>query len=300
MRIKQKANKETGGKLPRLAMFEMWSRLREGGGEGDRGDRGEGDRGGGGEGGVGARATRSRRKNTGQKIAGSCAFNVDNVLRAIEAEEPALFDVCDMGIDMIEEMKGRLRGYTGVHRTTTNSRATMAQIFDNVNGLDRIEEGVHDAWACGSADEMVDLLFGGHLAMRGAWETLKSVRVFPGQKTSPVMMVSGDSRKIIERRNHGGVHTGRELQVTPCHFDDVHNLSLCLWGTKTFLLARFGDVECGPAPEINLNRVVDTRGAAFTKYVLRAGQALYLPPRWWHEVDCSVRVREMCESERDV
>ena len=191
-----------------------------------------------------------------------------------------------MTIEMINAMRRELREYKNLHRATTNYTATMTQIFDNPNGLDRIEEGVHDdEWTCGSADEIVDLLFDKDSAFKRAWELLKSIQIFEEQKTSSVMMVSGDSRKIIQRsENHGGVDTGRELQITPCHFDDVHNFSLCLWGIKTFLLAKPGDVAYGPAPEINLNHAVDTTSDRFTKYVLHAGEVIYLPPKWWHEV----------------
>ena len=241
-----------------------------------------------GRGSVGDRATRSVRRNTAQKIAGVRVFTLENIQKAIEKQEPAIFDVGEVSNEMIQAMRMQLRGYKNLHRTTTNGRVTMAQVFGNVNGLDRIEEGVHDdEWTSGSADGLVDVLFEEDSVLRRAWEVLKSVQIFEEQKTSPIMMVSGDSRKIIKRsENHGGVDTGRELQIVPCHFDDVHNLTMCLWGIKTFLLAKPGDVAYGPAPEINLNRAVDTGGDVFTKYVVRAGEVLYLPPRWWHEVCC--------------
>jgi hypothetical protein len=290
-RIKKKANRPTGGKwgvgpptmddVYRSLNIRLLSELGGGrrkntGGGGHSGDvRG-----------VGARATRSMRRNTAQKVAGCEVFTLENVLRVIEKQEPAIFHVGEVSIEMVDAMKLKLRGYKNRHRTTTNGRVTIAQVLDNVNGLDRIEEGVHnDEWTSGSADGLVELLLEEDSALRRAWEVLKSVQIFEEQKTSPVMMVSGDSRKIIQRSvNHGGVDTGRELQVVPCHFDNVHNLSMCLWGVKTFLLAKPSDVAYGPAPEINLNRAVDTGGDQFTKYVVRAGEVLYLPPQWWHEV----------------
>ena len=244
-------------------------------------------------GGFGARATRSMRRNTAQNIARLQVFTLENIQKAIEKQEPAIFDVCEVTLEMITAMRVQLRGYKNLHRTTTNGRATVAQVLDNVNGLDRIEEGIFDdEWTNGSADSLVELLFEEDSVLRRAWELLKGVQIFKEQKASPVMMVSGDSRNIIERsKNHGGVDTGRELQIVPCHFDDVHNLSMCLWGVKTFLLAKPGDVAHGPAPEINLNREVDTSSDKFTKYVVRAGEVLYLPPQWWHEVDVVLYTR---------
>jgi hypothetical protein len=270
MRIKAKANKPTGGRFSREIMAqrhqiylackaaEARKLLRE---------------------------TRSMKRKKTQKIAKSQVFSLENLKRAIEKEEPAIFDVCAIPLDMIVEMKRKLRGYMKLHRTTTNSLTTVQKVLDDVNGLLRIEEGVHANWQAGSADEIMSMLFEIDSALARAWHVLKGVQIFVEQKTSPIMMLSGDSTKILVRsQNHGGVDTGRELQITPCHFDNVQNLTMCLWGVKTFLLAKPVDVAYGPSPDINLNREVDTSGEEFTKYVVRAGQVLYLPPKWWHEV----------------
>ena len=80
------------------------------------------------------------------------------------------------------------------------------------------------------------------------------------------------------------VEVGTKAQKVVCHFDEFHNFTYVINGTKTFVLAPFDKVLLGPEKEPKTNRKVDTSSSDFSRAVISPGQLLYLPKNWWHEV----------------
>lgn len=87
-----------------------------------------------------------------------------------------------------------------------------------------------------------------------------------------------------------GAHTG-------LHYDYLDNIAVLLRGTKRFYLARPGTVEKLGAASSKYDRwarlssigfadlaAAEPRGNALFVAELRAGDALYVPRGWWHEV----------------
>ena len=162
-------------------------------------------------------------------------------------------------------------------------------VFDHQNGLDRIEEGVHGPWEQGAAQDIMDTLFLQSSPTLESWDHVRRLRVFDNG-TAPanvqdVMMVTGDSTKmLVPHGDHGGVNVTRQSQKVSCHYDDIHNFTWVVYGTKTFVLAPQDAVEPGTGQHTNENRSVDTSGPLFRRAVVSQGQLLYLPKDWWHEV----------------
>ena len=62
-------------------------------------------------------------------------------------------------------------------------------------------------------------------------------------------MCSGDSTRILtSMENNGDVVVCRKSQTVVCHYDDIHNFTFSIYGTKTFLCVRPQDVSYGPHP----------------------------------------------------
>ena len=92
---------------------------------------------------------------------------------------------------------------------------------------------------------------------------------------------------------------GHRGSVTPLHYDEQQNLLVCLRGRKVVLLASPDQFACFyPFPighPADRQAAVDLRAPDFERFprladavfhyaVLEAGDTLYLPSYWWHEV----------------
>ena len=228
------------------------------------------------------RRLRSTKSDVTQDVVQPQPYSVANVASAIAAGVPAIFDIDD--IDYVKNViTNKLKVDKTKDRTTTRDRATFKQVLEDLNGVKRIEEGVHDPlWTNGTGTEIFHTIFPSKTLMGEAWDSL-----YFDRNTQPVevMMVSGDSTKIVAPINdYGGVNTSQKDQIVACHFDDVYNFTFCIYGTKTFLLAPPGAVPCGKGRDKNVNRTVDCSSNIFRKAVVKPGQLIYIPKDWWHEV----------------
>jgi hypothetical protein len=227
------------------------------------------------------RKLRSSKGDVIQDVVQSQPYTVGNVEAAIKADVPALFD-----IDKIDHMKGiimdTLKEDKTMYRTTSRAQATIKQVFQDTSGVKRIEEGVHEpVWEYGTGTAIFQSIFQTDSPMQKAWAEIN----YNGP-TQPVevMMISSDSTKILAPTYYGGVDTSQKDQIVPCHYDDIHNFTFGIYGTKTWLLARPDAVPCGAGRDKNLNRTIDCSSSIFRKAVLKPGQMLYIPKSWWHEV----------------
>ena len=226
---------------------------------------------------------RSVRKVSHQQVVNPMAFTLENVQEALRSQQPAIFNI-DTSIERLKDTYiDLLVSDTRRFRTTTNTTATFRDVWLDINGALRIEEGVHKSeWKVGSGSDIVEKLFQGDSLTRKAWEAVKQLGI---DKPVEVMMVSGNSTKILTGiHNNGGLAVGRKTQTVGCHFDDIHNFTFLIYGSKTFLLAPPEKVPLGPGKEPNVNRTVDTSSSDFRKVVIGPGQLVYLPKNWWHEV----------------
>ena len=79
---------------------------------------------------------------------------------------------------------------------------------------------------------------------------------------------------------------------TPLHYDLVHNVFVQVHGTKRFLLGPPGAIAAAQLfphfhPSSRQSQLDDTHIAAIpglTEVILRAGDVLYIPPLWLHDV----------------
>lgn len=209
-------------------------------------------------------------------------YTPEDLRQAVQANVPAIFN-----IDKLEHLKDyfreKLADHTLRYPTTTRTMATFKEVFEDLNGTLRIEDGIHPpSWEEGSASSIVEMLCTSDSLMTKAWETVKKYVI---EDPVEVMICSGDSTRMVQRiENNGGVTVSRKRQTVVCHYDDIHNFTFLIYGRKTFLLASPQDVPYGPNQERNVNRSVDTSSSVFRKAVIEPGQLLYLPKDWWHEV----------------
>jgi hypothetical protein len=97
--------------------------------------------------------------------------------------------------------------------------------------------------------------------------------------------------------------------TTPAHFDESHNIACCVAGSRRFTLLPIGQIAnlyVGPldhAPAGTPLSLVDFARPDFERFprfrealaharaaVLEPGDAIYLPPLWWHHVQSLARV----------
>lgn len=92
---------------------------------------------------------------------------------------------------------------------------------------------------------------------------------------------------------------------TALHFDAVENLNLQIQGSKSFLLfpPRVDNMYCYPLnsqaayvssidPRDHVNKISDFPYESCIEIVLNAGEMIYLPYGWWHQID-SIGERNM-------
>ena len=243
--------------------------------------------------------TRSARPSM-QGLAPPVLFTLANILAAIANAEPVIFFID--GLEPVAEIQRKLKEIKGLFRTTTSTRMSFKQVFEHPNGLHRLEEGTHFQWTPGEElgiRNILRKLFAESSPMMQSWDGVGRLNVFDndGRKAvvDDVMMVTGNCTKMQGvLQDHGGVYVSRESQKVWCHYDDVHNFSFVLYGTKTFFLAPPCAVESGPPPDINRNCSANTAGPAFRKAVVSQGHLIYLPKNWWHEVFVFLFVEFTC------
>jgi hypothetical protein len=231
---------------------------------------------------VSTRSTRSSKVHVHQEVVLSQPFTQKNLNNAITCGVPALFDIDSINNAKSEIME-KLKDDKTLYRTTTNGTATFKQVYEDKQGIRRIEVGVHrPRWEYGSGKDIFHSLFPADTRMGKAWSSINNYCV---NIPLEIMMVSGDSTKIQATiQDYGGVCISKTDQIVPCHYDAYHNFTMCLYGTKTVLLAQPDHVAEGDNHEKNLNRKVDCSSVIFRKAVLGPGQLLYIPMNWWHEV----------------
>ena len=97
--------------------------------------------------------------------------------------------------------------------------------------------------------------------------------------------------------------------TTPAHFDESHNVACCVAGRRRFTLFPTGQIDnlyIGPldhAPAGTPMSLVDVANPDFERFprfraalaqartaVLEPGDAIYIPPLWWHHVQSLERV----------
>ena len=228
-----------------------------------------------------------------QELVPTVPFSHTNLILAIQRDRPVIFEI---GGDMepTETTKATLKRDQTLYRTTTNSRMKMQAIFEDLNGLSRIEEGPHEfPWKNGSAQAIIETIFPPDSLIRKSWEQVNlCTTMYDGEDAqstiTDVMMISGDSTKMLAPvLDHGGVSVDRSGQKVWCHYDDIYNFTWVIWGCKTFLLAPPADVPLGSGTHPNENRDADTSTTLFRKAVVERGQLLFVPKGWWHEVHIS-------------
>jgi hypothetical protein len=233
-------------------------------------------------------STRSSNPPPQQALVRAVPFTPENLLSAIHLAEPAIFDVGDAG--SVARIQNTLSTDQTAYRTTTNTRVKFHTLFKDQNGLHRIEEGPHEfPWRAGAAQDIISSLFPAYSDIFKSWQLVSQLRAFDSGNTpatiSHVMMVSGDSTNmLVEHEDQGGVKVTRKFHKVWCHYDDVHNFTWVFYGCKTFIVAPPHALPPGAPPHISENRSADTSTPLFRKAVVSAGQLLYLPKGWWHEV----------------
>ena len=229
-----------------------------------------------------SRKLRSAKGDVVQDVVQPQPYTLENMKAAVEADVPAIFDI--VGIPHMRELiMEKLKKNKTLYNTSTSGKATFKQIFEDLSGVRRIEEGLREPlWGYGLGTDIFHGLFPPTSAMGQAWSSLNyDSKIRP----SEVMMVSGNSTKIVTPiLDYGGVKTSQKDQCVPCHFDDIYNCTFGIFGVKTWLLAPPGAVEYGTGKEKNLNHAVDCSSSIFRKAVLNPGQLIYIPKNWWHEV----------------
>ena len=97
--------------------------------------------------------------------------------------------------------------------------------------------------------------------------------------------------------------------TTPAHFDESHNIACCVAGRRRFTLmptAQIANLYIGPldhTPASTPLSLVDFANPDFERFprfrealasariaVLEPGDAIYIPPLWWHHVESLARV----------
>ena len=233
-------------------------------------------------------STRSSNPPPQQVLVRAVPFTPENLLSAIHRAEPAIFDVGD--VISAARIQSMLSTDQTAYRTTTNTRIKFHTVFQDQNGLHRIEEGPHEyPWRAGTAQDIIDYLFPSNSDIFKSWQLVSQLRAFDSgdipATISHVMMVSGNSTNmLVEHEDHGGVKVTRKFHKVWCHYDDVHNFTWVFYGCKTFIVAPPHAVPPGAPPHVSENRSADTSTPLFRKAVVSAGQLLYLPKGWWHEV----------------
>jgi len=126
-------------------------------------------------------------------------FTTENLHKAIRDRESVVFQVGE--VDPITAIQEKLRHDKTAYRTSTRSRQTFRTVFEDKNGLLRIEESVHEPqWQAGSGQGIMNSLFQTDSRVYASWETVKKLPVLDnGQESaiSEVMMVTGDSTAMI-------------------------------------------------------------------------------------------------------
>ena len=123
----------------------------------------------------------------------------------------------------------------------------------------------------------------------------------PGFKSDQALTLLDDS---VEPRAWIGT-----ALVTPAHFDESHNIAVCVAGRRRFTVfppEQVGNLYIGPLDHAPAGRpisVVDFTKPDFDRFPrfrealaharvadLEPGDAIYMPPLWWHHVESLDRV----------
>ena len=90
------------------------------------------------------------------------AFTLENVQEAVRSQQPAIFNI-DTSIERLKDKYiDLLVRDTRRFLTTTNTTATFRDVWLDINGALRIEEGPHKSeWKVGSGSDIVEKLFQG-------------------------------------------------------------------------------------------------------------------------------------------
>ncbi|MBV5346482.1 MAG: hypothetical protein JZU63_13735, partial [Rhodoferax sp.] len=92
-----------------------------------------------------------------QELVPTIEFSPENLQTAIAQNIPVIFRI---GGDLpTADIQTALSKHPTAYRTTTNTRVRFDTVYNDRNGLHRIEEGPHEyPWKAGSAQQIIDLI----------------------------------------------------------------------------------------------------------------------------------------------
>lgn len=142
-----------------------------------------------------------------------------------------------------------------------------------VNILDALRHENYPQWRVGIykyKDESIDRPF--FHSKKHEWMTWKDMIQL--MQEEPYGSQRGSRRELdecisINEQDFTVARVSSGGWFVPTHFDNLWNVALCVYGIRIF--------ECSP-PSQEMPKYHSRR------YIIRAGDAIYIPPGWWHQV----------------